>query len=98
MPTSKHKIYTKTYQEQARNYQKYLQILGLKPKTTQIRYLFLKEFFSQIETQQIFDLQKITNKEITEYYHYLNQKINTQTGKKLNCSRMDQMFQQGRPS
>jgi integrase/recombinase XerD len=41
---SKFKIYTKIYQEQAVNYKKHLDILGLKPETTQARYLYLKEF------------------------------------------------------
>jgi integrase/recombinase XerD len=83
MPTSKHKIYSKNYQELAKNYEKKLDILGLNHKTTQIRYLYLKEFLSQLETQQIFDLQQITTKEITEYYQYLNQKINPRTGEKI---------------
>ena len=83
MPTSKHKIYSKNYLELAKNYKKHLDILGLNYKTTQIRYLYLKEFLSQLETQQIFDLQQITTKEITEYYQYLTQKINPRTGEKI---------------
>jgi integrase/recombinase XerD len=43
---SKHKIYTEFYQEQAVNYKKHLDILGLNPETTQSRYLYLREFFS----------------------------------------------------
>ncbi|PDS22391.1 hypothetical protein B0A78_12060, partial [Flavobacterium columnare NBRC 100251 = ATCC 23463] len=56
---SKHKIYSETYQEQARNYKKHLDILGLKPETTQARYLYLKEFFSWLENNKIFELQQI---------------------------------------
>jgi integrase/recombinase XerD len=41
---SKHKIYTEFYQEQAVNYKKHLDILGLNPETTQARYLYLREF------------------------------------------------------
>jgi integrase/recombinase XerD len=83
MPTSKHKVYSKNYLELAKNYKKHLDILGLNYKTTQLRYLYLKEFLSQLETQQIFDLQQITTKEITKYYQYLNQKINPRTGEKI---------------
>ncbi|MET3047439.1 tyrosine-type recombinase/integrase [Flavobacterium covae] len=80
---SKHKIYTEYYQEQARNYKKHLDILGLKPETTQARYLYLKEFFSWLETHKIFELQKITPKEIADYNNYLKAKISQRTGQRL---------------
>ncbi len=66
MPESKHKIYTEFYQEQARNYKKHLDILGLKPETTQARYLYLKEFFNFLETHKIFEIKEVTPKEITD--------------------------------
>ena len=68
---SKYKIYSETYQKQAINYKKYLDILGLKPETTQARYLYLKEFFSYLENYKIFELQQITPKEIANYTNYL---------------------------
>ncbi|QYS88367.1 hypothetical protein [Flavobacterium davisii] len=71
---SKHKIYTEFYQEQARNYKKHLDILGLNPETTQARYLYLKEFFSWLEKYQIFEIKKVTPKEIAEYNNYLKEK------------------------
>jgi hypothetical protein len=61
---SKHKIYTEFYQTEAKNYKKHLDILGLNPETTQARYLYLKEFFSWLESNKIFELQEITPKEI----------------------------------
>ncbi|WP_421498097.1 tyrosine-type recombinase/integrase [Flavobacterium columnare] len=80
---SKHKIYSETYQEQARNYKKHLDILGLKPETTQARYLYLKEFFSWLENNKIFELQQITPKEIAQYNDYLKDKKSQRTGKAL---------------
>ena len=80
---SKHKIYSETYQTEAKNYKKHLDILGLKPETTQARYLYLKEFFSWLETNKIFELQQITPKEIANYNDYLKAKISQRTGKTL---------------
>lgn len=83
MPESKNKIYTEFYQTETKNYKKYLDILGLKPETTQARYLYLKEFFSWLESKQLFDLEEITSKELITYQDYLHQKISQKTKKKL---------------
>ena len=83
MPESKHKIYTEFYQEQARNYKKHLDILGLKPETTQARYLYLKEFFNFLETHKIFEIKEVKPKEITNYNHYLKEKISQKTAKPI---------------
>lgn len=80
---SKFKIYTKIYQEQAINYKKHLDILGLKPETTQARYLYLKEFLSYLESYKIFELQLITPKEIANYTNYLKVKISQKTGQPI---------------
>ncbi|WP_376777530.1 tyrosine-type recombinase/integrase [Flavobacterium covae] len=80
---SKHKIYSETYQEQAKNYKKHLDILGLKSETTQARYLYLKEFFSWLENHKIFEIQQITPKAIANYNNYLKEKISQKTKQKL---------------
>ena len=80
---SKHKIHSETYQEQARNYKKYLDILGLKNVTTQSRYLYLKEFLSFLEKQKIFTIKEVTPKEIADYHYYLQNKISQRTGKPI---------------
>lgn len=80
---SKHKIYTEYYQEQAVNYKKHLDILGLNPETTQARYLYLREFFSYLESNKIFELQQVTPKEIADYNDYLKAKKSQRTGKAL---------------
>jgi integrase/recombinase XerD len=80
---SKHKIYSETYQEQAKNYKKHLDILGLKPETTQARYLYLREFFSCLENNKIFEIKEVTPKEIAQYNDYLKAKISQRTGKAL---------------
>ena len=76
---SRNKIYNKIYQEEAVNYKRHLDILGLKPETTQARYLYLKEFFSWLEILQIYQLQDITTVEIAKYYDYLLQRKSTRT-------------------
>ena len=63
---SKHKIYSETYQTEAKNYKKHLDILGLKPETTQARYLYLKEFFSYLETHKIFEIKDFLYNQIQE--------------------------------
>ena len=80
---SKHKIYTEFYQEQAINYKKHLDILGLNPETTQSRYLYLREFFSYLENNKIFTIKQVTPKEIADYNDYLKAKKSQRTGKAL---------------
>lgn len=80
---SKHKIYTEFYQEQAVNYKKHLDILGLNPETTQARYLYLREFFSYLENNKIFSIKEVTPKEIAQYNDYLKAKKSQRTGKAL---------------
>lgn len=80
---SKHKIYTEFYQEQAVNYKKHLDILGLNPETTQARYLYLREFFSYLESNKIFNIKEVTPKEIADYNDYLKAKKSQRTGKAL---------------
>lgn len=80
---SKHKIYTEFYQEQAVNYKKHLDILGLNPETTQSRYLYLREFFSYLENNKIFSIKEVTPKEIAQYNDYLKAKKSQRTGKAL---------------
>lgn len=83
MPKSKHKIYCETFEKLTQNYKKYLYILGLKSETIQIRYLYLKEFFSWLESKQIIEIEQITSIEIINYQDYLHQKISQRTGKRL---------------
>ena len=80
---SVHKIHNPIYQEETKNYKKHLDILGLKPETTQARYLYLKEFLSWLEVLQIYQLQDITTVEITKYYDYLLQRKSTRTGQNI---------------
>ena len=80
---SKHKIYTEFYREQAVNYKKHLDILGLNPETTQARYLYLREFFSYLENNKIFSIKEVTPKEIAQYNDYLKAKKSQRTGKAL---------------
>ena len=78
-----HKIHSKIYQEQAENYKRHLDILGLNPQTTQARYLYLKEFFSWLEKEKVFELQNITTLTIANYYDYLLQRKSARTGQNI---------------
>lgn len=80
---SKHKIYTEYYQTETQNYKKYLEILGLKPETAQIRYLYLKEFFSWLEGYKIFDIKEVTPKQISGYHQYLKSRPSQRTRKAI---------------
>lgn len=80
---SKHTIYSKSYQIEATNYKRHLDILGLKAETTQARYLYLKEFFSWLEKNKIFTIKEVTPKEIGQYNSYVKRKISQRTGKPL---------------
>lgn len=80
---SKFKIYNPIYQEEAKNYKKHLDILGLSPETTQARYLYLKEFFSYLENNKIFEIKEVTPKEIANYNSYLKVKISQRTGQNI---------------
>jgi integrase/recombinase XerD len=80
---SLHKVYNKIYQEEAINYKRHLDILGLNPQTTQARYLYLREFLSWLEILQIYQLQAVTTVEVANYYNYLLQRKSTRTGQNI---------------
>lgn len=89
---SKHNIHTATYQNYARNYKKHLDILGLNPQTTQTRYLYLKEFFSWLESNYLFKIEEVTTKDISSYHEYLKAKISQRTKEPIQQkSRFDHM-------
>jgi integrase/recombinase XerD len=80
---SVHKVHNKIYQKEAINYKNHLDILGLNPQTTQARYLYLREFFSWLETLQIYQLQDVTTVEVAKYHDYLLQRKSTRTGQNI---------------
>jgi integrase/recombinase XerD len=87
MKQSVHQVYNKIYQEEATNYKKHLLILGYKEHTCQTRYLYLKQFFSWLESLKINQLEAITPKNIADYQDYIknckslitNQKLGNET-------------------
>jgi integrase/recombinase XerD len=76
-------LYNKNYQEEAENYQNYLQTLGYTKATYQARYLYLKLFFTYLEDLQINQLEQITPKNIIEYQEKLHQQKNKRTQENL---------------
>lgn len=76
-------LHNKIYQEEALNYQNHLQTLGYNKATYQARYLYLKQFFSWLDSLQINELEVITPKNIIEYQEKLHQQKNTRTKENL---------------
>ncbi len=76
-------LHNKTYQKEAENYQNHLQTLGYTKATYQARYLYLKQFFSWLESLQINELKQVTPKNIIEYQGKLHQQKNTRTKENL---------------
>jgi integrase/recombinase XerD len=87
MKQSVHQVYNKIYQEEATNYKNHLLILGYKEHTCQTRYLYLKQFFSWLESLKINQLEVITPRNIADYQDYIksckslitNQKLGNET-------------------
>jgi integrase/recombinase XerD len=76
-------LHNKTYQEQAKNYQKHLQTLGYTKATYQARYLYLKQFFSWLESLQINELEQVIPKNIVEYQSVIKTQKNVRTKENL---------------
>jgi integrase/recombinase XerD len=76
-------LYNKNYQEEAENYQKYLQTLGYTKATYQARYLYLKQFFSWLESLQINQLEQVTPKNIADYQAIIKTQKNVRTKENL---------------
>jgi len=80
---SKHQVYNKVYQEEATSYKKHLLILGYKEHTCQTRYLYLKQFFSWLESLKINQLEVITPKNIADYQAFIKTQKNVRTKENL---------------
>lgn len=78
-----HVIYSELYQNEAKSYRNYLEILGYCSDTCQSKYLMLREFFSQMEELGIYKLPQITAVEIVNYWEYIRNRKNLQNGKLL---------------
>ena len=76
-------LYNKNYQEEAENYQNYLQTLGYTKATYKARYLYLKQFFSWLESLQIIQLEQVTSKNIVDYQAVIKTQKNTRTKENL---------------
>jgi integrase/recombinase XerD len=76
-------LYNKNYQEEAENYQNYLQTLGYTKATYQARYLYLKQFFSWLESLQINQLEQVIPRNIAEYQSIIKTQKNVRTKENL---------------
>ncbi len=76
-------LHNKNYQEEAEKYQNYLQTLGYTKATYQARYLYLKQFFSWLESLQINELEQVIPKNIVEYQSIIKTQKNTRTKENL---------------
>ena len=80
---SKNKVYTETYQTEAKIFSDYLQTIGYTKETTQAKYLFLKAFFSYLESKNIVELKEINPKDIQAYKVHLENRVSNRTGTQL---------------
>ena len=76
MRKSRFNIYTEFYQNEAREFCNYLTTIGYNTKSCNSRYLFIKDFFCFLENKNIFELKKITNVCVSEFYEQLQQRTN----------------------
>lgn len=80
---SRHIVYSKIYESEAKEYRNYLLLLGYAEQTCQSRYLFLKEFFNWLEQIGINKLQDITAVEVANFYEFIENRESTRTKEKL---------------
>ena len=76
-------LYNKIYQEEAEKYRNYLQTLGYTKATYQARYLYLKQFFSWLESLQINEIEQVIPKNIAEYQSVIKIQKNVRTKENL---------------
>ena len=89
---SRHYLHQEHYQEEAKEYRNHLLILGYKEDTVNAKYLYIKEFFSFLEQIGIYQIQKITPKEIANYHEYIQNRNSFRSGKPLKAKTIyDQM-------
>jgi integrase/recombinase XerD len=89
---SRHQLHQEHYEEESKEYRNHLLILGYKEDTVNAKYLYLKEFFSFLEQIGIYQIQKITPKEIANYYEYIQNRNSFRSGKPLKTKTIyDQM-------
>lgn len=80
---SRHIVYNKIYENEAKDYRNYLLLLGYAEETCQSRYLYLKEFFNWLENVGITQLRNITAVEISNFYEHIENRESTRTKEKL---------------
>lgn len=80
---SRHILYNKLYQKEAKEYKDYLLLLGYAEQTCRAKHIYLKEFFYQLEEIGIYQLHHITAVEISNFYEYLQNRKSTRTNQPL---------------
>ena len=83
MKTSKYILYTEVFQSEAEAFYRYLTALGYHPNSCRAKYLHLKEFFCFMEKRGIYELQKITPFDVSEFYAYLQSRESQRNGQPL---------------
>ena len=80
---SKHVIYTELYQTESKAFYDCLKAVGYHAKSCRAKYMNLKEFFCFVERRNIFELQRITPFEVSEFYSHLKQRQSLKNGQLL---------------
>jgi len=80
---SRHIIYTKQYQDEAKAFSEYLSTIGYNEETCRSRYLSLKDFFSFLESKKIFEIKEVTVTEVSEFYRQVRERKSLRSGQPL---------------
>ena len=80
---SKYIIYNELYQSEARMFYDYLLTVGNHAKSSQSKYLNLKEFFCFMESRHIYELQHITPFDVSSFAAHLKQRQSHRDGASL---------------
>ena len=80
---SRHIVYSEFYQTEAKSFYDYLCAIGYGEKNCRTKYLSLKDFFSFLESRQVFELKAITAFEVSEFYQQVKERTSLRTDKPL---------------
>jgi len=80
---SRHIVHTGFYQTEAKAFYDYLCAIGYDEKGCRTKYLSLTDFFSFLESRQVFEIKSITAFEVSEFYQQLKMRTSLRTDEPL---------------
>ena len=80
---SRHIVYTEFYQNEAKIFSEYLSTIGYNDKSCRSRYLYLKNFFSFLESRKVFEIKEVTAFDVSEFYRQVKERKSLRSGQPL---------------